>query len=58
MGNILNVIFVFIGNVISMWIIIEILEKLLEVTLPKERIRKFFWLMVAFSTLTSLIVGF
>ncbi|MED1863982.1 hypothetical protein P4V41_11020 [Fictibacillus nanhaiensis] len=58
METAITLLLTFVGNIISVWIILEMVEKLLEVQLPKEKRRKYFWLSVTFSTFTSFIIGF
>ncbi|MET3726850.1 hypothetical protein ABID52_000431 [Fictibacillus halophilus] len=58
METTINLLLTFIGNIISVWIIFEVMEKLLEVKMPDPKRRKVFWLIVTLSTLSSYLIGF
>lgn len=57
MGTILNFLLTFIGNIISIWILLEVLEKMFEVKMPMEKRRKYFGFIVVVSTLSSFLIG-
>ena len=50
--------FSLIGNIIFVWVILEALEKLNDVKVPKEKRRKLFWSLVIIFTATSTFLNF